>query len=61
MTKILTSRCSDAQIKNLRSIDVSEGSQSSDIQVGYTTSGLFNIFNQWPLQQILVDTGQIMF
>jgi len=56
MTKILTSRCSDAQIKNLRSIDVSEGNESNDIQVGYTTRGLSNIFNRWPLQQILVDT-----
>jgi hypothetical protein len=52
MTKILTSRCSDAKIKNLRSIDVSEGSQSSDIQVGYNISRLNNLFNHWPLQQI---------
>jgi hypothetical protein len=62
MTKILTSRCSGAQIKRLRSIDVSEGSQSSDIQVGYTISGLNNIFNLWPLQQIPVSTlGKVMF
>jgi len=57
MTKTLTSRCSDVQIQNLRSTNVSEGSQSSDIQVGYTTSGLNNISNRWPLQQIRVDIG----
>ena len=34
MTKTLTSRSSEAQIKNLRSTDVTEGRQSSDIQVG---------------------------
>jgi hypothetical protein len=52
MTKTLTSRSFDVQIKNLRSTEVSEGSQISDIKVGYTTSGLNNIFNRWSFQHI---------